>query len=294
VDAQIASVVWFAVGVAVQAGLVIRVDRTWGMADWGKLAICLVVSASGMLPTKDEAVYTPLNDLLICIGLFGFFLAVLFEKRILPVINEKIVLSYTMVFWYAIFANFSSLGLPDWLIYALLIPTAVTLVIAFAQPALTFPWRVAMYSWFLVLIVSLGLLQFSFVRLAIFYSPDQAPWLSPVECLTTGMAFLYLCVNAAFVFELIPIPGRSQSWEDRMRDWHALTDLMAYRFSDAPSGSAVAGSIFVIEGGVIAANFVYHVIPDGLLVNLLLVLPGLLYFGSRLRPPPPLSGKQAQ
>jgi hypothetical protein len=291
-DAHLASVVWFAVGVAVQALLVIRVDRNWGMADWGTLAICVAGSALSMLPSKNE-VYVPLEHLLMCIGIFGFVLALLFEKRILPVINEKIVLSYTLVFWYAIYVNFQTLSLPDWLIFASLVPTSATFVIAFTQPALTFPWKVAMYSWFLVLIVSLGLLQFSFARLAIFYSPEQAPWLSPVECLTTGMAYLYLCVNATFVYELVPIPGKTQSWKERMHDWHALTELMAHRFRDEPSASIVAASIFVIEGGVLALNFIYHFIPGGLLINLLLVLPGVLYFRSRVPPPAPSSIKPA-
>jgi len=292
-DAHLASVVWFAVGVAAQALLVIRVDRHWRMVDWGILAICVGVGASGMLPSKNE-VYVPLENLLMCIGIFGFTLAMLFEKRILSVINEKIVLSYTLVFWYAIYVNFQKLGLPDWLIFVPLVPTSATFDIAFTQPVLTFSWKVAMYSWFLVLIVSLGLLQFSFARLAIFYSPDQAPWLSPVECLTTGMAFLYLCVNATFVYELIPIPGKTQSWKERMDEWYVLTELMAYRFRDEPSASIVAASIFVIEGGVLALNFIFHFIPDGLLINLLLVLPGVLYFGSRVRPPVPSSDKQTQ
>jgi len=132
VDADLALVVWFAAGVAVQALLVIRVDRHWRMVDWGILAICVGVGASGMLPSKNE-VYLPLESLLMCIGIFGFTLAILFEKRILPVINEKIVLSYTLIFWYAIYVDFQKLGLPDWLVFASLVPTSATLIIAFTQ-----------------------------------------------------------------------------------------------------------------------------------------------------------------
>jgi hypothetical protein len=289
-DAHLTSVVWFGVGVVLQAVLTIRIDRTWTWMDGGLLGVCVTVSAA--LTFNHPADASP-QDVLECMGFFGVLLAVFFDKRILPVVNEKIVLSYTIVFWYALYVNFQRLGLPDWLVYALLVPTSAALIIAFTQPALTFFWKVAMYAWFLSLVLSLGLFQFSFARLAIFNSPKADLWLTPIECLTTGMAFLYLCINATFLFELIPLPGRNQSWKDRMREWHALTELMAYRFSDRAIPSVVAGTIFVVEGGVLALNYIYHFISDGLLINLLVVLPGLLYFGSRVAPPVPASDKGA-
>lgn len=288
-DAHLISVVWFGVGVLLQALLTIRFDRTWTWMDWTLLGVCVVGSAALIL---NHPANVSLQDVLECMGFFGVLLAVFFDKRILPVINEKIVLSYTILFWYALFVNFQRLGLPDWLVYALLVPTSAALIIAFTQPALTFFWKVAMYAWFLVLVLSLGLFQFDFARLAIFNSPNTDPWLTPIECLTTGMAFLYLCINATFLYELIPLPGKSQSWKDRMRDWHALTELMAYRFSDQAIPSLVAGTIFVVEGSVLALNTIYHFISDGLLINLLVVLPGLLYFGSRVAPPAAKTDKE--
>jgi hypothetical protein len=91
-----------------------------------------------------------------------------------------------------------------------------------------------------------------------FTSLRDAPWLSPIECVTTGMAFLYFRVNATFVFELVPVPGMNQSWMARIKDWHALTELMAYRFSDVGSPSAVAFAICVFEDGILAINFIYQ------------------------------------
>jgi hypothetical protein len=79
--------------------------------------------------------------------------------------------------------------------------------------------------------------------------------------------------------------GRDQSWEDEMKEWHALTGLMAYRFMDGPSPALVVAAIFCIEGGVLIANYLYHFISDGLLINLLIVIPGLIYFPSRIAPP---------
>ena len=39
-----------------------------------------------------------------------------------------------------------------------------------------------------------------------FYDNRELPWLSPFESLGWGMAFLYLVVNAAYLYYLIPIP----------------------------------------------------------------------------------------
>jgi hypothetical protein len=287
-DAHLTSVLWFALGVAVQAALVIRADWNWGM-----LFLCLFLAAAGMIPNRTEASHELFGHALTSIGIFGFALAIVFQKAVLPVINEKIVLSYTMAFWYAIFLNFVKWGLPDWLIYASLIPTSATLVIAIAQPPLNLFWKVSMYAWFLVLVMSLGLIQFSFGRLLIFTSPKDAPWLSPLECVTTGMAFLYLCVNATILFQLVPIKGRDQSWKDEMKEWHDLTNLMAYRFMDGPSPAVVVAAIVVIEGGVLITDYIYHFISDGLLINLLIMLPGLIYFPARLAPPKPSIEKGA-
>jgi hypothetical protein len=43
------------------------------------------------------------------------------------------------------------------------------------------------------------------------------------------MAFLFLAVNATYLYMLIPITGKTESWRDRLKEWHELTDEMAQR-----------------------------------------------------------------
>jgi hypothetical protein len=69
-----------------------------------------------------------------------------------------------------------------------------------------------------------------------------------------------------------------------MQAWHELTELMAYRFSDRPSAPFALALIFVVEGGVHVLNYLYLFLPDGLLGNLLLIVPRILYFRRRVRP----------
>jgi len=124
----------------------------------------------------------------------------------------------------------------------------------------------------------MGLFQFPFQHLSIFLSPEKSPWLNPLDCVVAGMAFLYLAVNVAYLYELIPIPGKNQSWADRMKEWHALTDLMTQRFDDEPMYRM--GLLLVAGQGVaLVVIYFFHWVSAGLTINLLVVLPSLLAFG---------------
>ena len=157
-------------------------------------------------------------------------------------------------------------------------PSAATLFIAVARPKLTFVGKLCLYTWFLSIVVSIGLLQFPFQHLAIFLSPQASPRLTPLDCIVAGMAFLYLAVNIAYLYELIPIPGKNQSWTDRMQEWHALTDLMTQRFEDEPMHRR---GLLLLAGQGVALLVIYffHCVPAGLTINLFVVLPSILALG---------------
>jgi hypothetical protein len=59
-------------------------------------------------------------------------------------------------------------------------------------------------------------------------------WIGASDRVLWGMAFLYLAINATYLYYLVPIPGRGQSWVDRMKEWHAFTDLMTQRYDGDP------------------------------------------------------------
>ena len=200
-------VLWFGSGVALQALFLIRGD--W---NWGRLACALRFGALGMLPGKHEHVYEPFLHVLFSMGLFAFMFALSFKDDLLPVISEKVLLSYSLIFWFAFFSYFyKGTAWSNALAALLLLPTAATVFIAIQRPVLSFVWKLSLYTWFLIVVVSLGLFQFPFQHLSIFLSPQKSPWLNPLDCIVAGMAFLYLAVNMAYLFELIPIPGKNQS-----------------------------------------------------------------------------------
>jgi len=224
-DERTILIVSFGLGVAAQAALLLRND--W---NWWKLGGCAVLGLMGMLPGKHEHLYQPLFHVLVSFSLFSVTFALTFSKDILPILSEAILLSYTLVFWFAFYSFYYQGGpLQTVLLIVLLVPTIATLYIAFRKTQLTFLLKLILYTWFLIIIVCLGLFQFPYSRLALFFEERQVPWITPLDSLAAGMAFLFLLANATYVFYLIPIPGKNESWEERMRHWHEFTDLMTQR-----------------------------------------------------------------
>jgi hypothetical protein len=171
-----------------------------------------------------------------------------------------------------------------------------TVIAAFRNAQLSFPLKLVLYTWFLCIIVCVGLFQFPFSQLTLFYSDRQIPWVTPTESISAGMAFLFLAANATYIYYLIPIPGRSQSFKSRMKEWHEFTDLMTQRFDDQQKAQRQTWLLLLSAGGVLLLNFVFRWLPTTLLINTLIVLPGLLFAaraltaGSATRVVP-LSGK---
>jgi hypothetical protein len=268
-------VLWFALGVGLQALLLIRGD--W---NWGRLALCVAFGVLGMLPGKHEHDYKPFLHILMSLGFFAFMFALRFKADLLPVISEKVLLSYSLILWFAFFSYFyNGTAWSNALAALLLVPSAATVFIALQRPSLNFAWKLSLYTWFLCIVVSLGLFQFPFQHLSIFLSPEKSPWLNPLDCVVAGMAFLYLAVNMAYLFELIPIPGKHQSWADRMIEWHKLTGLMTERFEDEPV-HRLGMLLIVAQGIAFLLIYFFHWVSAALAINISVVLPSILAMGS--------------
>jgi hypothetical protein len=272
-DPRTILIVSFGVGVALQAMLLMRGD--W---DWLKLFFCLMFGAFAMLPGRHEHVYLPLEHLLISLSVFACTFAFLFMKDILQVLSGAVVLSYTLVFWFAFFAYFYD-GSSNHQILALLLllPSVASLIAALQKGALGFVTKLLLYSWFLIVIVSLGLMQFPFSQLAIFFKDQQLPWVSPLESLMAGMAFLFLLVNATYVFDLVPLPGKGQSWASRMKQWHKFTDELTQRIDESPKARWGVAVVLGVEGLALLLNSIYHWLAPGLVVNLAIVIPAMVF-----------------
>lgn len=265
----------FGFGVALQALLLMRGD--W---NWGKLAGCVAIGLVGLAPGKHESVYQPLFHVLMVFSVFSVMFAFAFKEDILPIVTEAILLWYTVVFWYALYSSsyLSMRTAPGSVLVALLLlPTAATLYIAAVKTQCGFVLKLGLYSWFLVIIVCLGLLQFPFSQLKLFFKDHQVPWVTPFESMTAGMAFLFLLANGAYVYYLIPIPGKRQSFADRMREWHEFTDLLTQRFDDSQVTIVQAVIALGVGGTALLLTAIYRWFPPELVINVAIVIPAIVF-----------------
>jgi hypothetical protein len=287
-DERTILIVSFGFGVALQAALLMRGD--W---SWGKLAGCLAMALVGLVPGKHEIVYQHLFHVLMVFSAFSVMFAYAFKEDILPLISEAVLLWYTLVFWYAFYAYHSSFyfdlrsPLDIALVLVLLVPTLTTVFIALRKTGLDFLLKLGLYTWFLVIIVCLGLSQFPFSQLALFYRDRQVPWISSFDSATAGMAFLFLLANAVYVYYLIPIPGKGQTFANRMKEWHEFTDLLVRRF-DYSQTKLQTGIVLGIGGTALLLNALYRWLPSELAINLAVILPSVV-FHPRLSTPAPES-----
>jgi hypothetical protein len=271
----------FGFGVALQAMLLIR-----GNWNWWKIAGCVGFAMIAMFPGKHERDYETLFHVLMVFSFFSVIFAFTFRESILPLISESVLLSYTLVFWFAFFTYFyDSTPLCILLLVLLSIPTAATVFVALRKTRLGFVLKLVLYTWFLIIIVGLGAFQFPFSQLKLFFEDQQVPWVTPVESATAGMAFLFLLANGWYLYDLIPIPGRGQSWANRMKEWHEFTDLLTQRFTDAQIALVQAVIVICVEGAALLLNAIYRWLPPGLVINLAIVIPAIVLH-PRLLPMP--------
>src|SRR5215831_724941 len=178
--------IWsFGAGVVLQAIILMHGD--W---DWGKLAGCIALALLAFVPHDRRNIDQPLLNLLIFFSMFACVFAFSFMKDILQVLSPGVVLSHTLVFWFAFFAYFydGTIRHQEFALLALLPSIASVIAVAWKGP-MGFVPKLALYTWFLIVIVCLGLMQFPFSQLAIFFTESQIPWTTPLESLAAGMAF---------------------------------------------------------------------------------------------------------
>lgn len=238
------------------------------------MGLCAFFTLLVVVPTALKSPNALALQIGIGLGFFALLLSGLYRDEILPVVGEKLLLTFTLIFWYG-FATELYRGSHAQQILALvcLVPTVMTIYAAWTRPVLGFRAKLALYTWYLLIIVILGWLQFPFGNLSIFGGRAAGlGWLGPVDAFATGMASLYLLVNAFYLYMLIPIPGRSQSFSDRMREWHRLTDLMTQRCSEQDGPSDIqAAVVLALIGGGLAVNYVLVLVPHSLAVSLAII-----------------------
>ncbi len=261
-DSLLLSLLFF-LGVLLQAFLLIYGKKV----NYLQILIAFVLSLIAFLPGKRETVYNLYLHILVVAGFFSFFFAAMFQKQILPRINEQTVLIFTVVLWYVFIVY---LFLPV-CIPLLLIPTFATLYISFSNAELGYKSRIFFYSWFLVIVVALAVSQFSFGTISLFMG-QKFDVINPIEMFFTGMAFLYLVSYVFYVFYLIPFPGKRQSISERIEQWKEYLALLSSKYSTDQMNPINAVLILLSGFGILFLNHFLDLVSDYLIINAMIVL----------------------
>lgn len=232
----------------------------------------LVFFAIGLFKAPELGFYT---HILIGFAVYSGFFAILFRRKIMPIVGEKTLLVLNMALWYLFFAYAPMFPFKiKLLICLILMPMTISVnLMAFVNHVVGPGLTLLFYTWFLVMIVSLGIAQFPFWNLSLFFHKISATRLGFVDALLTGMVFSYIVIHAFYILALIPIPySKEQSFRERWREVKNHAKVLIEKYSHQQLRQEEALLIVLILGGLLAANLLLQLIPDHLAINSLIVI----------------------
>jgi len=263
----------FGFGVVVESLLLVGLmAKDLGIGFLTSLGGGLVVFGIGLFRAPEIDIYT---HILIGLTSYSAVFAILFRKKIMPIVSEKTLLVLNMALWYLFLAYSPMFPFKVKLLICLvLIPMTVSVsLMAFIDHVVGPGLTLLFYTWFLVIIVSIGLAQFPFWKLSFFFGKISAARFGSVNVLLTGMVFSYIVIHIFYILALIPIPYyKEQSFEERWREVKKHANLIIEKYSHQQLRKDEALLIVLILGGLLAANLLFQLIPDHLVINSLIVI----------------------
>ncbi len=214
------------------------------------------------------------------IGTFFFMCIIIFtavyKEKILPVINEQVLLSFTILFWF-IFLVYDHKLIDDTiaclpLFSSMLLVTLGTLVMAFTKIRIGFRLRAIFYIWFMLTAFVIGASQFWFGNLSIITNSEVSASADPFSAFTAGMVFLYIFTYFMYLLEVIPFPGKYQTIKERITQWQEHIALLSNKYSDYQMKTGHALLIIILQGGALILNYFLQLVPNYLLINISVLL----------------------
>ena len=263
----------FGFGVVVESLLLVGLmAKDLGIGFLTSLGGGLVFFGIGLFKAPELGFYT---HILIGFAIYSGVFAILFRKKIMPIVSERTLLVLNMALWYVFLANFPMFSFKiKLLICMVLIPLTIGVnLMAFVDHVVGPGLTLLFYTWFLVMILSLGLFQFPFWNLSLFFGKIGAAKLGFMNALLTGMVFSYIVIHMFYILALIPIPYyKEQSFSQRWREVKKHAKLIIEKYSHQQLRQEEALLIVLILGGLLAANLFFQLIPDHLVINFLIVI----------------------
>lgn len=263
--------IWpFYAGILAQAVFLLlgQFERTDFMRLLGSCGGSLI----GLIPIKNEQHYGISFHLFAVACAFSIGYALLFKEKVLERINKEILMVWTLVGFY-IAMQTPLITTHSQALIALSVLSVIPIINAFAGFDRSYGWKVYFYIWFLCVLVGIAASKFAFSTVAnIFWFHHGDENLSALTVFFVGMSFLYLAVNLWYVLELIPIPGKQQSFSDRLENIQDDMEILADDYDDLQVQWWKTVLLLVISGSSLAINYFKHFVSDETLIPYIIVL----------------------
>ena len=240
--------------------------------DFAKLGVCCLGSLAGLIPGKHETNYHLNIHLFLVACAFAIVYAFCFKKKILERINKEILMVWTLVGLYIVLRIPLVISYPP-VFVPLLVLGLLPIMNAFAGFDARFGWKVYFYIWFLCVLVGIAASKFAFSTMAnVFGFGHGTEQIAALQMFVIGMSFLYLVVNLWYVVELIPLPGKHQSFSERLEQVQEDLEILADDYDDEQVRWWKTALLLAVTVSVLAANHFMNFVSDETLIPILIVI----------------------
>jgi len=240
--------------------------------DFLKVGGCCVGSLAGLIPGKHETHYHLNFHLFLIACVFAIGYALCFKEKILERINKEILMVWTLVGLYIALRTPLVMSYPP-IFPALLVLGLLPVINAFAGFDARYGWKVYFYIWFLCVLVGIAASKFAFSTVAnVFDFSHSTETITALQMFVIGMSFLYLVVNLWYVVELIPLPGKHQSFSERLEQVEEDLEILADDYDDEQVRWWKTVLLLAVAVSVLATNYFVNFVSDETLIPILIVI----------------------
>jgi len=278
-----------AAGILAQAFLLVEGWREYVISG------AILITAVGLSQLLQGA--EVMLQMVVVLTIFVPAFALLFRHRVLPIVDEAIILQYTLIFYYLAAVMAGVFQESAAIIHAVMLyagaPALMVLIysfVAWRKPPLV---KFILYVWYMSIIACVLVAQFvpgGFIDLAAMKGSDiqyslfrfiiegdhSGGFIIYFDALLCGMVLFQMLTTLMYLLFLVPIPRRHQFFTSRLIESFELAVDMAARFSDRDSHPKESLLIIVFQGGVLLGNYWLQIIDPWTLVFASFVLIGII------------------
>ena len=253
----------FGLGVIVHSAIMMRQKE-----DWIKL---LIVLGSSLLVLAIMAEGHQTLDSYIGGYFIAFCLcfAVTFKDKLLAGIDERTIITITLVFLY-IMATFRNAPLLNNIFLPSVFFSVIVLIIVITN--LKNIWvRFFYYCWFVIMNIVLIVIELSQGQFLDILKETTFQSSYFIDLLVLGYISLPLLANALYLFQVSPfslIPSRNQSYSEAYWEWKDSLRAFIQKCSEKQVSPAIAIAIIILGGLILYSNYFFSILSPILFINL--------------------------